>query len=163
MIEVPIVATVVTIRPRPLHILVVDDSESNRVLACRMLVSLGMVTAQATDGPSALQHVDDHPCDLVFLDVNMPRMSGYETAKQLIAKPMRPRIIAMTAHAGDADRELCTSAGMDDYLSKPFRLSTLRQVLMRQSVVTVLDEQPLRDLGDDGLLSMRPMVACGRP
>ncbi len=74
--------------------------------------------------------------DLIFLDVQMPEMDGYETARrvrtQWAAEPAgRPRMIAMTGNAMQGDRERCLEAGMDDYISKPVRVDELRDMLER--------------------------------
>ena len=72
--------------------------------------------------------------DVIFLDVQMPEMDGYETARRIRAKwaeneSSRPRMIAMTANAMPGDRELCLAAGMDDYLTKPLSTEALRAAL----------------------------------
>jgi CheY-like chemotaxis protein len=149
---------VLNLRPPPLHVLVVDDSDANRVMVSKMLTSLGMHTTQAANGRDALLHLDRHACDLVLLDVEMPVLDGYATAQQVARRAHRPRIVAMTAHADDAGRARCIAAGMDDTLVKPFRLSSLRQMLFGLPVVTVLDVLPLRSLGQEGLAALRPVL-----
>jgi CheY-like chemotaxis protein len=66
----------------------------------------------------------------------MPKMDGYETARRIRARwtedeSKRPRMIAMTSNAMQTDRDLCLAAGMDDHVSKPFTVETLRDVLER--------------------------------
>jgi len=71
------------------------------------------------------------------MDVQMPEMDGLEASRQIskIARPgKKPWIIAMTANAMEGDREACLAAGMNDYLSKPVQMTTLRNVLERASL-----------------------------
>jgi CheY-like chemotaxis protein len=81
-----------------------------------------------------LQALERQPYDIVFLDVQMPEMDGYEAARQLRRRwtdTERPRIIAMTGNAMQGDREMCLKAGMDDYIAKPLRVEELRASLER--------------------------------
>ncbi len=66
------------------------------------------------------------------MDVQMPEMDGLEASRQITAKwsaDARPRIIAMTANAMQGDREMCLTAGMDDYITKPIRVDQLVEAL----------------------------------
>ena len=76
------------------------------------------------------------------MDVQMPEMDGLEATRQIVARwpaGERPRIVAMTANATQADREACIAAGMDDYLTKPIRVEELIASLARTEPRT--DEQ----------------------
>src|SRR5207302_9949553 len=87
-----------------------------------------------SNGLEVLQALERKPYDIIFLDVQMPEMDGYETARQLHKRwpdDKRPRIIAMTGSAMQGDKERCLEAGMDDYITKPVRVEDLRAALER--------------------------------
>ena len=80
----------------------------------------------------AVEFTQKERYDLIFMDVQMPGMDGLEATRiilQNIDGGQRPRIIAMTGHALETDRKACLEAGMDDFLSKPFRLRDLQAVV----------------------------------
>lgn len=121
--------------PRSMHVLVVDDNPVNVLLASRLLSSLGCQTASAASGAEALDQLDARHFDLVFMDSQMPEMDGI-TATRLWrereqASGIHVPIVALTASAMEGDREKFLAAGMDDYVSKPFGIDDLRQVLQR--------------------------------
>jgi CheY-like chemotaxis protein len=94
----------------------------NRKLAVLLLQRLGYRAEVAASGEDALRMVEEHPYDVVFMDVQMPGMDGYAATRAiraLPALPAQPWIIAMTAHARREDREACLAAGMNDFVSKP--------------------------------------------
>ena len=100
------------------------------------LQRLGYTADTASNGLEALASLSQKPYDLILLDVQMPEMDGYETARHINASfPRenidRPRIVAMTGNAMQGDRESCLSAGMDDYITKPVRVPELKAVLER--------------------------------
>jgi CheY-like chemotaxis protein len=127
--------------PRRLRILLAEDNPVNRTLAVRLLEKQGHTVTIATNGQEALDALEQHPCDLVLMDVQMPEMDGLEATKAIRARegqaPRHPAraarlpIVALTAHALNGDRERCLAAGMDDYLSKPIRPTALEAVLAR--------------------------------
>lgn len=119
-----------------LNILLAEDNPVNQKIACRRLEKLGHFVTVAGDGKKALQSVQDNNFDAILMDIEMPGMDGYETTEAIRAYEKsngldRHHIIAMTAHALKGDREQCLASGMDDYLSKPFRSETLKDVLSR--------------------------------
>jgi CheY-like chemotaxis protein len=89
----------------------------------------------ADNGEIALQKMQARQYDAVLMDCQMPVLDGYSATRTIRQweRDGRPRtcIIAMTAHAMAGDRELCASAGMDDYLAKPVKADALRQILGR--------------------------------
>jgi CheY-like chemotaxis protein len=97
-----------------------------------MLERLGHGADVACDGREAVEAVRRHPYDLVFMDLGMPEMDGYEATRRIRAQrpPGRgPWIVALTAHARPEDRQACIAAGMDDFVSKPISLQSLRHAL----------------------------------
>ncbi len=120
----------------PLRILLAEDNLVNQKLALRLLGQMGYSADVAVNGLRALEAVEAKPCDLVLMDVQMPEMDGLEASRRITAKwrpHERPRIVAMTANAMQGDRELCLSAGMDDYVTKPIRVDALVQALQAAS------------------------------
>ncbi|MCW8834990.1 MAG: response regulator [Rhodospirillales bacterium] len=106
------------------RILVVEDEPVNRMIADGMLQQFGIEHDMAEDGAQAIALITNNRYSLIFMDVQMPDMNGYETTRRIRAwektegRPKTP-IVALTAYAAKGDRERCISAGMDDYMSKP--------------------------------------------
>ncbi|HZT23524.1 MAG TPA: response regulator, partial [Verrucomicrobiae bacterium] len=121
----------------PWRILLVDDNAINQKVAARILQQLGYRPDLAANGREALAALDKQPYDLVFMDIMMPEMDGYEATRLIREREKtatslpRPRtlIVAMTAHALPSDRERCLAAGMDDYLAKPIRPNDVRGII----------------------------------
>ena len=122
-----------TTPPAPLHILVADDHPTNRRVAQLLLSRIGYTSTTANDGIDVIAALENTPCDVLFLDVQMPRLDGLATARRLRADPRHAHlwIVAMTANALDSDREACLQAGMNDYLSKPITTQALAAALAR--------------------------------
>jgi len=114
----------------PLRILLVEDNPVNQKVAIFTLKKLGYQADIANNGLEALHAVRQKTYDLVLMDMQMPEMDGL-TATRLIRQQLgnQPRIVAMTANALPEDVQACLDAGMDDYLSKPFKIEFLIQVL----------------------------------
>lgn len=123
-----------TVARRGSEVLLVEDNLVNQKVAARMLEKEGMRVTVADNGMKALEFAQQQAYDLVFMDIEMPDMDGFETTKRLrdlglaATEPDVP-IVAMTAHAMSGDRQRCLSAGMDDYISKPVSLQQLQQIL----------------------------------
>jgi signal transduction histidine kinase/CheY-like chemotaxis protein len=120
-----------------LKILLAEDNIINQRVALRLLEKLGYRADVAVDGNQVFESLKRQSYDVVLMDVQMPEMDGLEASRQIarICGPERkPWIIAMTANAMQGDREACFDAGMDDYLSKPVQMPTLRSVLERASL-----------------------------
>jgi signal transduction histidine kinase/DNA-binding response OmpR family regulator/PAS domain-containing protein len=115
------------------RILLVDDNLINQKLALHLLQKRGYRVALASNGIEALEALEKEPFDAVLMDLQMPRMDGFQATAAIRQheKGGRPRvpIIAMTAHAMKGDEERCLAAGMDGYISKPIRPQTLFEVL----------------------------------
>jgi signal transduction histidine kinase/CheY-like chemotaxis protein len=114
-----------------LNVLLVEDNAINVLLATRLLAKLGIVCAHAANGRLAVDRVSEGRFDVVLMDMQMPEMDGVEAALAIRALPLgrQPHIIALTANAFESDRDACLAAGMNDFLSKPFRLDDLRRRL----------------------------------
>jgi len=122
----------------PFRIIVVDDSDINRLLATKMFEQLGYKVVSLDSGEASLDYLTHHPADLVFMDVQMPGWDGLETSRRIrnsSALSKQPVIIAMTAFSGEEDRAACLSAGMDDFISKPISISDLNETILKWSSV----------------------------
>ncbi len=138
-VEQPALSNNRTLQPLTGHALLVEDHEVNRVVSCAMLESFGLRVSIAEDGLQALDAIAVQHFDIVLMDCQMPELDGFEATRRLrvrekekgVAAEHRLRVVAVTANAIDGDREQCLAAGMDDYLSKPFRQAKLHAVLLR--------------------------------
>ncbi|WP_343870412.1 response regulator, partial [Caenispirillum bisanense] len=138
--EVPAVAA-----PRPLkraaqrRILLVEDNMVNREVALGFLEGAGDEILTAEDGRTALDILaaTDTAFDIILMDVQMPGMTGIEATRLIRALPewQAVPIVALTAYAGDRERERCLAAGMNDHLAKPFRAADLRAMRERWAPV----------------------------
>lgn len=116
-----------------ISILLAEDNPVNTKVAISMLQRLGYRADVAANGLEVLHALESQSYDIVFMDVQMPEMDGLEATRRIRASGVDSRIIAMTAHALDGDREKCLSAGMDEYISKPIKMEELKKVLEKFS------------------------------
>jgi signal transduction histidine kinase/CheY-like chemotaxis protein len=125
---------------RRLRVLVAEDNVVNQRLAVAMLARLGHDAVIAADGADAVAAVARERFDAVFMDVQMPTMTGFEATAAIRAAEQdtgsRVPIVAMTAHAMAGDRERCLAAGMDDYVTKPVSLAAIDAALTRLAAAT---------------------------
>jgi two-component system, cell cycle response regulator DivK len=106
----------------PKKILVVEDNEDNRRILVYRLKKIGdFEIREATNGQEALEAVERDTPDLIFMDLKMPVMDGWEATKRIRELPVGAsvRIIALTAQAMAGDEEKALAIGCDDYLAKP--------------------------------------------
>ncbi|SPE40365.1 PAS domain S-box (fragment) [Candidatus Sulfopaludibacter sp. SbA3] len=107
----------------PLHVLVAEDNDVNRRLVQRLLEKQGHTVSAVADGRSAVDAVFAECPDLVLMDLQMPGMDGLEATRAIrvreAATGAHIPILALTDHAMSGDRDLCLSAGMDGYITKP--------------------------------------------
>jgi len=113
-------------------VLVAEDNPLNMLLISEVLGNMGLEVIKAGNGEEAIAMLIQHDPVLVFMDVNMPVMDGY-TATRKIRSSAEPYcnipIIALTADAMEEDKERCRKAGMNDFVSKPFRLREIESVM----------------------------------
>jgi CheY-like chemotaxis protein/nitrogen-specific signal transduction histidine kinase len=123
---------------KKLRVLLAEDNVINQKLAARLLEKHGHHVTVTSNGREALAALDQDNFDVVFMDVQMPEMDGFEATAAIRAREQDTRrhlpIIAMTAHAMQGDRERCLAAGMDDYVSKPIKIQELTDLLEKFSV-----------------------------
>ncbi len=125
---------------KKLNILLAEDNLVNQKVASIHLEKLGHLVTVASNGLAAYETFKSTGFDLVFMDIQMPEADGYESTglirryeKQKQQK--RTPIIAMTANAMKGDKEKCINAGMDDYISKPFTASALKEILSKYASI----------------------------
>jgi CheY-like chemotaxis protein len=113
-------------------VLVAEDEPVNMLLISEVLSKMGFKVIKASNGKEALALLAAHDPSIIFMDVNMPEMDGLE-ATQIIRSRDAPHsnipIIALTAGAMKEDKERCLRAGMNNFISKPFRLEEIEGIL----------------------------------
>jgi two-component system, cell cycle response regulator DivK len=113
------------------RILVVEDNPDNMILICDILASLHYTVLRAVDGEQGVMMAASERPDLILMDLSLPRLDGWQAARQIKANRELEHIpiIALTAHALIGDRERALAAGCDDYLSKPINFRVLAHKL----------------------------------
>ncbi|MFT5183002.1 MAG: PAS domain S-box-containing protein [Flavobacteriales bacterium] len=121
------------------RILVVEDNLINQKLISTLLQKLGFDPDVAENGKIAVELCEHNVYDLVFMDIQMPEMDGYQATKliQENSSASVPKIIALTANATKDDRKKCLAAGMQDFMSKPFQLDRLVELLKKHGMGVV--------------------------
>ncbi|MEK4661136.1 PAS domain S-box protein [Priestia sp. FSL H7-0729] len=118
-------------RTSALRILVAEDNEVNQLVLSRIIEKKGHILDYVMDGVEAVEAVKNNSYDIVFMDVHMPRLDGFEATK-LIKESLPsddcPYIVAVTANALRGDMDRCLKAGMDAYVSKPIKIDSIMQV-----------------------------------
>ena len=116
-----------------LHVLIAEDNPVNQIFLRMALTRMGHTTVTVSNGHEAVDRVSRESFDLIFMDVQMPEMDGLQATAAIreleaLHGSAPVPICALTAHALQGDRERCLAAGMDDYVSKPVKLSEIARV-----------------------------------
>jgi signal transduction histidine kinase/DNA-binding response OmpR family regulator/HPt (histidine-containing phosphotransfer) domain-containing protein len=141
-----------------LHVLVAEDNLTNQKLIVGMMHKFGCRVTLVSDGREAVEAMGESEFDLIFMDCQMPVMDGYQATEairdmeQERGTSERIPIVALTANALAGDREKCLSAGMDDYLSKPFNQAKILEVLEKWSEKKF--DQSMKHVAADGKKSI---------
>lgn len=133
-------------------ILIVDDNETNRLVASTILLNYGSQVLNAEHGEMALNMVKEEVYDIILMDIQMPVMDGYETTRILRQQGYSGTIIALTASVAPGEREKCLAAGMDDYLTKP-----IHEKLLIEVIDNWVQKKPLQHF--PGLESTQPLYS----
>jgi two-component system sensor histidine kinase/response regulator len=117
---------------RGAHILVVEDIDTNQLVACDLLERLGMRATIASNGEQALALVENAGFDAILMDLHMPVLDGFEATRQLRMRPASATmpILAMTAAVLADDQAACRAAGMNGHVPKPIEPSVLVESLL---------------------------------
>jgi PAS domain S-box-containing protein len=116
-------------------ILMAEDSEGFQVLARKLFNRMGLEVEMVGNGKDAIEKALQKPYDLIFMDMQMPLVDGYEATQELRQKGITTPIVALTAHAMTEDCEKCLAAGCDDYISKPIDNKQLVEILNKYLLV----------------------------
>ncbi|MFH2091154.1 MAG: response regulator [Pseudomonadota bacterium] len=133
------------------NILIVEDMETNLLMAKALIGKMGYKTDGARNGKEAVQKYQENAYDLILMDCQMPIMDGFEATRQIrvyekkVQKNHVP-IVAMTGNAFDSDREKCFNAGMDDFIAKPVEPDILAKTI-GSNLTDPISKQP------DGIVS----------
>ncbi len=125
---------------RTIKILLAEDNVMNQVLARKVLSQFGCEVDIAENGGIAVEMVKNKSYDLILMDIQMPIMDGYASSKMIrndVDKTVP--IIAMTAHVMAGEREKCRSFGMNDYISKPFKVDALYAMILKYTGAEVVN------------------------
>jgi predicted ATPase/signal transduction histidine kinase/CheY-like chemotaxis protein len=126
------------------RILIVDDRYDNRQLLIKLLNPFGFELKEASNGKEAVEIWDSFEAHLIWMDMRMPVMDGYEATKQIksTTKGQATAVIALTASTLEEERAVVTSAGCDDFLRKPFRESDIFEMMNKHIGVRYVYEDP---------------------
>lgn len=132
-----------TLRARQSYrILVAEDNEVNRLVAMGELEVLGYTAEAVTNGVEAVEAIEGGSFDLILMDCQMPELDGYDATRRIreieASSGTHIPVIAVTAFAMNEELGRCLDAGMDDYLSKPFREEDLEEVVDRWLAISAL-------------------------
>ena len=126
---------------KKIRILLAEDNIINQKVALAQLHKLGYRAQAVASGLEAVKALEQISYDIILMDCEMPELNGYEASQTIRSREgaldgscpwkVPVRIIALTAHAMQGEREKCLAAGMDDYLTKPIRTADLKAVLER--------------------------------
>ena len=137
--EQPSAPLIPAVSPQQVRILLAEDNPVNQRVVTKQLNKLGYSADCVANGLEVLSAMQRAPYDIIIMDCQMPEMDGYEVTRRIrrsgsdsyIHLRSAPYIIALTANALPGDRERCTAAGMNDYLTKPLHLRDLEAALLR--------------------------------
>jgi signal transduction histidine kinase/CheY-like chemotaxis protein len=142
-------------RRLPLRVLVAEDNTVNQKLMLHVLRQMGYAADVAADGAEALRALETRPYDLIFMDVEMPEMDGYEATRAIrkTCVDSSPIIVGATAYATEEDRKRCLEAGMDDYVGKPIRVEQIQGLIERWGAkVAAASSTPAASAGAETLV-----------
>jgi two-component system, sensor histidine kinase and response regulator len=152
---------------RALRVLVAEDNPINQKLVRLMLIRMGADVDTVANGREAVEAVLRLPYDLVFMDCQMPEMDGYDASREIRRRQGasgHTRIVALTAHALQGDRDKCLDAGMDAYITKPLQKAVLESMLRESAAAAVASRPECGDGADAAaVVEATPAPVDGAP
>ena len=115
--------------------LVVDDEKTSRILLLSLLEEIGVQVCEACNGVEALKQLKNNSIDIIFLDIQMPIMTGLEALNYIVGMDVKPKCIAVSAFIKKDDVERYKEAGFHDVITKPFKFDTIFNCLQKQLAV----------------------------
>ena len=120
-----------------MNILLVDDTKTDRLIMSTYLSQMGHTVTLGENGRQAVELYKEIQPDLLVMDVIMPEMDGYQATEQIRKAGHTLPIIAMSADETDETRALAFEAGMNEYLMKPARVESIKQLLIKHFSSTI--------------------------
>jgi PAS domain S-box-containing protein len=114
------------------RVLITDDNHLNRLVASITLENFYALVDEAVNGKEALELIEKNTYDIILMDIQMPMMNGLDCTRAIRERGIKTPIIALTAQALKGEMEKCLKAGMNDYLSKPFKEEDLLKMMSQQ-------------------------------
>ena len=151
--------TIAEKKSEDIHILLAEDNPINQKLAATMLRKAGYKVDVVDNGRLAVEAVERRKYDMVFMDVQMPEMDGFEATKAIREMEKGKRqsvIVAITAHALKGDRERCLIAGMDDYVSKPISPQEMFSVVRKWGRVQTAYQSEQAESNEEEVQAEKP-------
>lgn len=143
-------------------ILITDDNELNRLIAAILLQNNGAEVIEASNGKLAIDILKTETVDIVLMDIQMPGLNGFETTRALRATGFNIPIIALTAEALFGEREKCLNAGMNDYITKPFKEETFLNIINNWITINEKQIKPKIDMETEKLFDLSALVEISR-
>lgn len=140
--EAPVIASPVNLDGRR-RVLLAEDNPTTQSLISILMQQMGLDLAIVDNGQAAIDYLEDKQVDLILMDCQMPILDGFKATAHLRAQGVTTPVVALTAYARSEDEEQCLDAGMNDFLSKPFRQNDLREVLFRWLGAEALSLSPV--------------------
>ncbi len=144
------------------NILVVDDEDGLRDLLVDAVKVAGYESSSVGDGLEAISWLKRNQADLVILDINLPKLSGFEVLEQMRQQNIDTPVILLTARADKADITHGLRAGADDYLTKPFSLEELIlriRAILRRTGAESIEQQEIKTVGNFELDLVRHQIS----
>ena len=147
---------------KPIRILLAEDNPLNQEIAMEILRKINAQVLLADNGQQAIDLLADNEVDIVLMDLQMPIMSGYQATRKIRESSLHQDlpIIALSAHAVQGVFEECLNAGMNDYLSKPFHLDALLNIILKW--LKPHESRPIQPAQSPQVVSFEPQNSpCG--
>ena len=146
-----------------IKILIAEDHEVNQQLFKTILTNIGYNTTIASNGIEAFEAVKKDDFDLIFMDVHMPKMNGYEATMKIREYGVKVPIIAVTASAIKGEREKCLDSGMTDFLTKPFKkrdlIPVLNKWLKNTEIVSEIEDE-IKNENNEPILNFQEALSA---